>query len=983
MFKSLTSLTIATVLGSSPLFIQNSAYAASKTTTQKITPAASLKPIFPIPPSTKSAFAILLAARNPAVIASMDWSPQADAARVREIQQLAQSYKLQKAGTAVVLPLGESLLKLLLEHAYYLDSLRAYGATEKEFPKLDSSIRAAHASVATHAETLVRQYPRHVKTPAWKVEAVISQLRSNSANATTNALGVLRSNKGGEAARVQVTGLLLDHAKGNARSSFGTFEKAQDLELDALTKAAVTLFAAEASQNKKRAIELHQSAARMAEPFRDPKGKTNPIVTRSVAQSVSLLLEIQPQSIDPEALAFFQSLGASNAAHAYSEQVAIRTAAKQPRQAIAFYEDILKLPNISSRQILFVKHRATEIAVNARDCESAAAQWEQIEKLASPMSVFGSHERAVSTQNICWAQVEKSPSAEAVERFVRLHDLLTPISPSYAQNESWSIKAVDALFRANNDNAAATRADALASTSRSTATQLTALRFAAKSRERILAIPPTPDFKRSRKIGNEEVAKSYILNLDKMAKIGTSDEKPNSAFQASFVLHQMEDTKQARSRFESAMGTYSKNALASQAASYLLEINLGNKDHAYTERIARHIEKLKIKPLNKAHSDLRKIIEDAVWEQATALANNSQHTEAADKYVAFQKEFPNVQRADDALNLASENYLKAKKVDAAITQMEALLSAYPQSPFAKETRWNAAEESKGIKQFQRSAGHYEAFNKSWPKDGLSRKSMYKAGEMQRSANRYAHAATDFEAYLAQTQSKPERVKTAKDIASLHSQFGKSSDAMRALERVITISGSPADEFWAHSKMFEFHLQQGQTARVRASALKLASLKANDEREVTLQTRARFELGKLDADEARGLKPMNSSQLLKASQALLKQYEQAKSNLLAPCEGSSSEWCSVGNYEVSRLAEDVSKILLEVEPPPTINPKEADQVHSMKIKESERLAGDIRNYAEQAEAAIARGVPDEDWAIRIRDWGQIQRGENQSVEPIYK
>jgi tetratricopeptide (TPR) repeat protein len=977
-----STLTTVAVLGTLSLPTIASATAKPTTTKSEIVSAAPLKLIFPAPIEVKSSNTIFLVSRNQDIASNMNWSAQASAARMKEIQQIAKNYKLQKAGSPTALPLGETLLKLFMEHAYYLDNLKAYGISDKAFPNLDISIRKAHAAVAGHAALLARQFPKLPQVAQWKTEALISGLRTNATNAAQSALAHARNVKGQDGFRIQALGILLDSAKGGGGSPFGSLEKSLIFEVDSLTKSALTLFSAEAQQNKKQALVNYQEAARLGSPHRGPNGASNPIVQRAIAKTVRFALETNPQSIDPEIVSFVQSMGVNTAGHHYAEQIALRSMKKQPRQAIAFYQEILTHPGISAQQKLYVEHRGLEIAIHASDCESASDQWDRLGKLPNPMGATGAQERVISTQGICWRALEKEISTENVDRFVRLHDSFLSLSAAYAKNDDWKLKVVDALFRAKYDDASAKRADALVTSSINPTIQTQALRFALKARERILKIPATPDFNRSRKIANENIVDDYVKNLDKMMKIGTSDEKVNSAFQAAFILHQVERPDIGRQRFEAATATHAKHPFASQSASYLLEINLSNKDHIYTERIARHIEKLRIVPSNKAHANLRGIVENAVWAQAEGLAEKNQYESAAARYVAFQKEFPNAKRADTALNLASENYLKAQKVEPAIEQMEKLLAIYPKSSYAKETRWNAAEQSKIIKQYQRSGGHYEDFNKSWPSEGLSRKALYKAAEMQRQAGRYAHAATDFEAYFSQTSSKPERVKTAKDIASLHAQFGKTTDALGAFERVIKISGTAEDEFWARSRIFDIRVQQAQPALIREAAQKLSALAPSGDQGTRTLARAKYELGKLDAAAVRSLNPMASSQLLKATQDLMKQYDLAKSNLLSPC-GALPEWCAVAMYEVSKLAEDLDKILLDVDPPPTINPKEADKVQSLKLSSTEKLQKDLKDYAEKAEAAIAGGVPDQDWAETIREWAQKQRGENQTVEPMYK
>ncbi len=985
MKMNITAFSLSIAIGMSA--ITNVALAAgtaqSPSSAQVAASRAILNPIFLLPVASKSALVLYFVGRNSDIVSSMDWSEQADVTRMKEILQIARNFKLQKPGSATALPLGESLLKLLLEHAYYIDNLRAFESVDKAFRNTEAAARTAYKAVAVQAENLAKQFPKSHQIPQWKAEAAISRLRVAAPEAQKNALNYLRTNKGVNATRLQVVGCILDHLRGQVKSSFGTLHNLIESSPEDTTKGSLTLLVADETQNKKEAIARYQEAARLTQNFRGPQSKVNPIVHRAVAQSVALALLQNPNDVDSEIISFVQSQGVNSAGHAYAEQVALKATAKHPRQAISLYQSILEQPGISPRQTLFVEHRALDIALNAEDCESADAQWDRITKLPANMSVTGAPERVLKTQRLCWGRIEKDPSVENVDRFVRLHDLFVTLSPSYKKDESWSINVIDGLYRSQRDSLSAGRADALVNSSQKPLIQISALRFAAKARERMMSLPAKPDFKISRKISDASVATAYISTLERIFKLGTSEEKLNATFQIPYVLHVIENADSARTKFEGAMAAFSRTEQASKTVSYLLEINLTNKDHVYTERIARYAEKLGIKPFDKAHSDLRKIVENAVWDQAVSLENSKQYVPAGDRFSAFQKEFPSVKRSDMALDLSAKNYLRGQQVDIAILHMERLLTTYPNSIYAKETRWNAAEQSKGIKQYVRAATHYEVFGKDWPSEGIARKTFYKAGEMQRLAGRYANSASDFEKYFSQATTKPERVKTAKDIASLHVQFGKTSDAIGGLDRFIKISGNVEDEFWALAQMLDLYIRDAQNAQVRQTALKLLSLPPSGEDAAKIQARAKFELGKMEATEIRGMEPMKNPRLLKASQELLARYEKAKTNLAGPCEANLSQWCSVSLYETSRLAEDVAKILLDVEPPPSLDPKEADQIQNLRASRSEKLQQEVRSYADQAEAALTKGVPDQDWADRIRQWAQNQRGENQTVDPVYK
>ena len=612
--------------------------------------------------------------------------------------------------------------------------------------------------------------------------------------------------------------------------------------------------------------------------------------------------------------------------------------------------------------------------------EAAEVQWSRISKIPKGGVVTGAFERAKNTQNQNWAIIEKSPQADAVERFVRVHDMLSALLPEYAQNDTWKLKVVESLFRAKRDQEASNRGDAVANSSQNKTTQATALRFSARARERLMGVPFVPDFNRSRKIENKTISEAYIASLNKLSKIGSQDEQTTIAFQIPYVQHVAGEAINARPVFEAAINQYPKTKFAAETVSFLLFSSMALKDVVYIEKIARLAKKQSITPSNSAHADLRGLIENAVWEQANNLMETNLHALAAARFAAFQKEFSRAKRADTALDLGAKCYQKAEKMDEALGLMETLLQAYPSSRYAKETRWQAGEVARSTKQQLRATTHYEAFAIGWPRDALSRKALYIAGDLHRSIGRFAHAATDLEKYLAQTSGKSEKVKVAKEIAELQEKYGKTSDATGALERVIKVSGTIDDEFWARAKMLELYKRQGQKALAKTTAAKIISMKSSNEASAKIQAGAKFELGKAEAEAAILIKPMEALDLYKATIELLQQYEKARVMLLAPCESSEAKLCSVANYEVSKLADELLKTFLTIAPQPTIDPKEAEKVEAAAKSAKEKLKNDIQSYALAAEESLAQGVPDEDWADRIRIWARVQRGENQAIEP---
>jgi tetratricopeptide (TPR) repeat protein len=942
-----------------------------------------LRAIFPIPTVPSALLAAFFVGRNPAVAGSVDLSPQAAASRMTELQRLVSDFKIQDKGTLQYQQMGEMILKLQEEQAMYLENLRGFGMTDPKFPDIDHSIKALHSAIIAQSEQLLKSFPKVAQVPKWRATNLISRLRIGEPSAQTEALAFVRGKRTGEAVRVTLSGIALDVARKRESSLFGSVAGALELPMDNASKAAFLLLSAEkvAASAPSRAKEQYLEAAKLAQGMRSPSGKANPIALRAAAKSIEMALRSRNDTVDRELVSALQSLGMAEYALFYVERVALGVVRKQPRQAMTFYADTLSIIDLPAQTVLAVEHRQLDIAIGAADGDGIEQQWERISKMADGMTFPGTEKRAIASQNVTWSAVDKSPSSATVDRFIQLHDKLQPVVPGYGRLDVWSVRAVDALFKIRRYPACAERADALAKSAGNPVTKVSALRFAARSREQLLGIGLEPDFVRSKKLsGTAEIAEAYTATLDALVPLVKGVEAEMSAFQAAYVRFVSGNPSSGRSGFEAALAKYPRGKFSGKSVSFLLEHSMASRDHVYTERIARLAESKKIKPAKDVHDDLRGIIENAVYEQAAVLTSQKQFEQGAQKYIAFQKEFPKSNRADKALDFAAKNYLQAKKVDLAIGQMEALLKIYPTSPLARENRWEAAERSNEIGQFLRAANHYEAFATGYEKEGDSRRAWQKAAEMHKKIGRHANAIADLEKYLARAASKDEKVKTAKEIADMHAKYGKTADALGGYERVIQLAKNVNDEIWSRSQMLEIHIRQSNTAQIRATVARILDLKPTSQDGFRVMGKAKFHMGRLDAGELREQNPMNDGQLYKSLQSLLNKYEKTKSLLIAPCEVPGLEWCSVGYYEVSHLAEELAKIVFDIETPPTLDPKEADKVEKLKLSGGEKLSGDSKNYANLAEDAISGGTPDEDWAERIRNWAQTQRGE---AAPVIK
>ncbi|MBM3380843.1 MAG: tetratricopeptide repeat protein [Betaproteobacteria bacterium] len=903
---------------------------------------------------------------------------QAAATRAVQIRQMESEYKLQPAKSQQALNVGLKLVRLLEEQALYIENLRATGGLDQKYPDLNHYVKASRSQLVNVIDGLIRSFPKNDRLPSLRATQLVSRMKAGDPTAREEALRFVGSGRNTDQQRVALTGIMLDFESGRSSSPFGNLEFASQNASDSSARAAFRYFAGEAAFNRKQysqASALYQEALKDMGRLKRIEGKAGPLLARVIYRLHQVSVLRDPLNVDAEAVASLQGAGAIDAARHYSEQVALNNVQKQPGRAAQIYADVQNLGDYSKSFNAYLELRILDIHLASRDLIMGQAQWQRVGKLGDVLdSVVPG--RIFYTQNLALSQAQAKLDGENIARFVSLHDFFVQNYQVYAEREDWVIKVIELLWKARRANDVATRADALAGQTKNKEVLLTALRFSLRARESILGLSPEPKFVRSKKLGgDDQVAQAYVVTLDKMNGVAAGAELEQSVFQAAYVTHLLGQENPARQRFEGGLNSIPKTRLASDSVSFLLDGADSKKDWLYVEKIARLAMKLKIVPSKPVHRNLRVILENAVYSHAQQLSAQGQFEASANRFVAFQQEFPKHQSAATALDLAAKNFLQAKKTDSAVTQMESLLKSYPSSGYVKETTWQAAELSRGIAQFLRAAKHYEDFARKYSQEGAKRNAWLKSAEMHKSLGRFANAVSHYENHLAQVSSPSEKLRIAREIADIHFKFGRSAEAIAAYERMMKFISNSDDELYLRSQILLVQNRQGLEPQVRKTIARMLSLKPNSQDGFRHQAKAKFTLARLDAPAIRDRNIQDQKDLGKAVRTVASDYDRVKSLFLASCEVPGLEWCSAGYYETARLAEEVAKTLFAVELPPTLNPVEVNGIRTALTQTAERLQTDAKSFAAQAEQALDNGAPDAEMAERIRTYAQQMRGDS--------
>lgn len=944
----------------------------------------SFPPLFKAPRNPSRVYFVDVAGADPTVLDQMNFSAQAAATRAVQMRQVEAEFKLQPQKSQQALNVGLKLIKLLEEHALYLEYLRAVGGRDSKYPDLNHYVKSARSKLVGVVDKVARSFPKNDRTLNLQATSLVSRLKSGDPTARSAALRFVGSGRSPHQLRVAFVGMLIDFDSGKSTSPFGNLDFASQNSNNNLISSASKYYMAELAAAKKQysqAVTLYQEALRDMDRLRRIEGKAGPLVNRVLFRLQQVLLARDKMNLDSEAIQSLQAAGAQEVARYYTEQVALNNLKSQPSRAAKLYAEVQAIGDYSKSFNSYLELRILDIYLNSRDLIMGQSQWKRIGQLNDVLGkvVTG---RVFFTQELALAQAQAKLDGENIARFVSLHDFFVQNYPDYAMREDWVIKVIDILAKARRAPDVALRADALVASTRDKGTLLTALRYSMRARESLLGLTAEPKLIPKRRLSaDEQVAQAYVVTLDKMVASASGKEAEQAAFQAAYVTHILGQESPSRQRFEAAIGKFPKSHYSRESVSYLLSDSQSAKDWVYTEKVARLAIKLKITPSSSEHKNLRVILENAVYSHAQQLSAQGKFEQAAQRYVAFQKEFPSHKNAATALDLASKNFLKAKKTDAAVTQMESLIKSYPTSGYVKETIWQAAELSKGIAQFLRAANHYESFATKYQQDGKKRNAWLASAEMHKSLGRFANAVAHYEKHLSQLSSSAEKLKVAREIADIHYKYGRSAEAIAAYERMMKFVTNSDDELYLRSQILTIQTRQGLESESRKTVARMISLKPGGQEGYKNQAKAKYTLAKMESPALRERDVQNRKDLGPAVRSLGVDYDRVKSLFLAACEVPGLEFCSSGYYETARLAEELAKNLLELELPPTLNPAEVNGIRSSISQTAERLQADAKSFAAQAEQALSNGAPDAETAERIRNYAQQMRGESDESVPL--
>ncbi len=123
---------------------------------------------------------------------------------------------------------------------------------------------------------------------------------------------------------------------------------------------------------------------------------------------------------------------------------------------------------------------------------------------------------------------------------------------------------------------------------------------------------------------------------------------------------------------------------------------------------------------------VQNLLVTASFQRALVFEQEKKHEQAADAFIAFQKDFPKESNADRAVYNASLNYYKAGKVTEALEAGKTILQKYPNFSLKVDVVVTMGETYEGLAQFEAAATYYKLLANTWPKDQRSPNALFNA-----------------------------------------------------------------------------------------------------------------------------------------------------------------------------------------------------------------------------------------------------------------
>ncbi|MBI5526739.1 MAG: tetratricopeptide repeat protein [Deltaproteobacteria bacterium] len=226
-----------------------------------------------------------------------------------------------------------------------------------------------------------------------------------------------------------------------------------------------------------------------------------------------------------------------------------------------------------------------------------------------------------------------------------------------------------------------------------------------------------------------------------------ADDAVDVKYEVGEIMYKYNHFKEANRVFAEIALNYPDNKLAEYSVNLILDsFNLAQNWADLNTWSRKFLENPKLAK-GRVKEDLKRLVAESAFKMIEDFEKQGKFEVAAEKYLAFVKEFPDSKMADQAVYNAAANYDKAKNIKAALDTKLLMIQKYPDSKHAPTVLWSVAEQYRNRADFLNAAKYYEMFAEKYEKDKNAPMALFNAGVYRFGLEQYTESLDDREKYL--------------------------------------------------------------------------------------------------------------------------------------------------------------------------------------------------------------------------------------------
>jgi TolA-binding protein len=921
------------------------------------------------------------------LLQEMQFSELEASKREADILRLEKEIKELPLDSPQQMQLGTQLLQLYKMQAAYLDVLGASGKKDPKYPNLLHFIKVTQSMVALHAERLIKQFPSATTTRDWKTDLYVSKLKSFDLFHWKETREFIKNEKGPGVERLKTVALLVDEIRNKqAESKLGislTLSDVNQVPMDNLNKSIRLLLLARTNGKEpyEKTSSLLVDSARLSRNLVAISPEKNPIFISAMQLFIQSTLTQRPDDIDnklSEMLVFFKL---SDHHRIYLENIALNLRKSNPEKSIKTYDILKKMNLINQTESLKLEARKLDIALAAGKTGFLLEQWSNFSQLKNDLVPVSIEIRRTASMNLMlasWSRQGKTFAPNALA----LHDHFTNTYSDYQNHLEWELKTYQRLMEQKEFQVLSDRSQKRLQMEVTDEKKIQVISFAIESQINLLNIPPGPLKFDDLQLSHNEttIAQNAANLLDQQAKLlPLEPAKQKAKLERLYFLGLANKYDEAISLYKELSSTQALQPEMSQPASFLLNKFKSDNLIDFREAALRATLEANITPSLSEHRSLKNLLESTLYTAAMLFLNNKKHESAFRKFTEFQDEFPGSSKSSTALHLASLAALQIPAKDKALQVLEHLITNYPKSEYAKESRWQCAKLSEEIGQYERGGDHLMEFQKDFPGPANAKKALFLAGKLYQKASQDQKAIQAFLAASSQSGDALQKIESLQEAFLLQKQRSMWTESLTTLDQVQQIGAGIGAEktddiaLWAKLKEIEIKIASQNQGEAEQKARKFIALEFTTPKGQQYISKGKFLVAKMDAQALR--KKLGEPNLQPLVNSIYSDYKKAVELYLNVCEVPSVNWCSAAYYESGQLAQELASALtkLSSEMARAENNQQAEQITPETMTSQKLMALvhdlslDTKAYAGRAVTALTiNGTPNAIYHKKIKE-----------------